>query len=235
MIVIQISSSLSPLECRLAVLKILDIFLQEAEQAKLKYEFLILQTQIGEFEGEKITTILANTKQNPLKNVDFLPKSLTISLEGEEKNLNKFLQNWQGTMQWICQSPFRPAHKRKNWFIGLKTLELPEKIVFSEKDLEIKTTHSSGAGGQHINKTNSAVRITHLPSGLSVRAETQRSQQQNKKLALLLLNAKLEQKNLSLNKEGDKKKHQQHKEVERGNAIRVFKGLNCIELKNSKD
>ena len=229
--IIHISAATGPVECCLAVLKTLKKLCNQADEQNLKYDFLALQNAMGEFEGAEVFSILQKTWDNPIKKQKDLPKSITVSIEGEnEISEQQFINRWIGTIQWICPSPFRPNHKRKNWFIGLRVIENAEQNIFSDKDIQITTMRASGAGGQHINKTNSAVRITHIPTGLSVRVESQRSQHQNRKMALLLLNAKLQEKNLEQMSAIDKTKHQHHHEIERGNPVRSFKGMNFIEI-----
>ena len=231
MLIIQISAAQGPIECCLAVLKTLKKLCHQANKQNLKYDFLALQNRMGEFEGTEVFSILQEAWDNPIKKQKALPKSITISIESKDEILEQqFINHWIGTIQWICPSPFRPNHKRKNWFIGLRVIENAEQSFFSDKDIQITTMRASGAGGQHINKTNSAVRITHIPTGLSVRVESERSQHQNRKMALLLLNAKLQEKNLEQINAVDKTKHQHHHEIERGNPVRSFKGLDFIEI-----
>ena len=106
------------------------------------------------------------------------------------KHVEILSQLWQGSLQWICASPVRPKHPRKNWYIGVFRMpEMPE--MPSESEIEFQTCRSGGKGGQHVNKTESAVRATHKASGISVRVESERSQHANKKLALTLLAQKL--------------------------------------------
>lgn len=69
----------------------------------------------------------------------------------------------QGTIQWICQSPCRPAHKRKNWFIGIFALQEVYETLPRSEDIYFETFRSAGKGGQHVNKTETGVRAIHLP------------------------------------------------------------------------
>lgn len=230
MLIIQISAAKGPVECRLAVLKAFEKICQEANISSINCTVLTMQNEIEEAENLKAITILQQALNNPLKKPDNLPKSFTMSIEGKDEISEKlFIKNWCGTLQWICQSPFRKNHKRKNWFIGVKVLEIPEKTIFSEKDIQITAMRSSGAGGQHINKTNSAIRIIHIPTNLSVKVESERSQHQNKKIALSLLNAKLEEINSEYSNNSNKEKHQHHQDIERGNPVKTFKGMNFDE------
>ena len=125
-------------------------------------------------------------------------------------------QNWQGTLQWVCASPVRPKHPRKNWYIGI--FRLPEKPEMpSESEIEFQTCRSGGKGGQHVNKTESAVRATHKASGISVRVESERSQHANKKRALELLAHKLAEHQTAQNADYAKQQHSGLYQVERGN------------------
>jgi peptide chain release factor len=102
----------------------------------------------------------------------------------QSKNLNEFLDNWLGSICWIGKSTFRKLHKRSNWFIGVFELEGLEKINFNEKDIQFQTTRSQGSGGQNVNKVNTAVRATHIPTGQSVFVQDSRSQLENKNFRL---------------------------------------------------
>ncbi|MBF0411954.1 MAG: peptide chain release factor H [Desulfamplus sp.] len=149
-------------------------------------------------------------------------RSALIAVEGED--IQRFISSWEGTILWIGKSMFRPNHKRKNWFIGVNSLNPPEEKDLKSGEVKVECMRSSGAGGQHVNKTESAVRVTHIPTGLVAIAKEERSQHLNRKLALSRLYEKLKQE-----KDGMKLKHQQerwshHNELERGNPLRIYEG-----------
>ncbi len=152
-------------------------------------------------------------------------RSILIEFEDTPK-ARRFLQTWIGTIQWIGKSPMRKNHKRKNWFVGVDYFEKQNDdfMGIPEKELKVETMRSSGAGGQHVNKTESAVRLTHLPTGISAVAQERRSQFANKRLAAKRLLARLESIELQSKKSGNAQTWEKHNTLERGNPVRVFQG-----------
>ena len=126
---------------------------------------------------------------------------------------------------WCGLSPFNPAHTRETSFALLEllpVLEEQEAVILDPKDLNIEANTASGHGGQSVNTTYSAIRITHLPTGLKVSIQNERSQHQNKELALKILAAKVQ--TLEDEKVAKEKKELrgEFKSAEWGNQIRSY-------------
>lgn len=195
---IQFSAGRGPIECSWAVWEIYTRFCECA----IKH-------------GIDITTIEmeADSSRNTYK-------SIIVSLTGD--SASSFSTEWVGTVQFTAQSPFRPEHRRKNWFISVNRIPLVDKEVFSAQDIRFETMRSSGAGGQHVNKTESCVRATHIPTNTVVVIGAHRSQHQNKALAIAILMDRLRDAELRKYQQQEKQTWQNHNELIRGNSVKKF-------------
>ena len=196
---IQITSGRGPVECCWVVARLTEKIIKEAEKNGIKADVIEV------INGEASRTC----------------KSALISMAGTD---NTFINQWIGTVQWIGQSHFRPKHKRKNWYVGVEMFMPPEQAKWSDNEFKIETMRASGPGGQHVNKVESAVRVTHLPSGISAVAQEERSQMLNRKLAMARIVKLFEQVDGQQAKNIQQDRWQHHNELERGNPIKIFKG-----------
>jgi peptide chain release factor len=190
-----------PEECQIALKGVLGHLLEEANDAGLAHQIL-------EY---------SETKHGAT--------SFLVAIEGAGEE--EFAKTWNGTMQWICKSKIRPEHKRKRWFVSIGMIKAPRPDeAISDTDLVWETMKASGPGGQHMNKTESAVRLTHKPSGIVVTAQEERSQYRNKSLALAKLHARMAEIKKDGEKNTSKERWDDHNSLERGNAVRTFEGEN---------
>ncbi|MDM1367960.1 peptide chain release factor H [Myroides marinus] len=202
--IIQITSGRGPQECDFAVKKIAQLFIDDA--------------------------VKSNIKVDPIQDeTDAHGASVFIQIVETSKEVDTFLRTWLGTIQWICKSPFRPKHKRKNWYIGIFESTKASDSAILDRDIQYQAVRSSGAGGQNVNKVSSAVRATHLSTGITVMAMDSRSQHQNKKLATERLIEKLQNMALNEVKLEEKNTWLNQTKVERGNPTRTFIGIKFRE------
>ena len=151
--------------------------------------------------------------------------SCVLKISGDENAINNLMKEWEGSIQWVAtRNPYREKWPRKNWFVGTSFFTPIAKSEIDMKDVKIETTRSSGPGGQNVNKVESAVRATHIPSGISVLAQDSRDQPQNKKLAIERLIAKLSAIDEAKRNNQTYEIWMNHNLLQRGNPVKKFKG-----------
>ncbi|GAO53236.1 peptide chain release factor H [Novosphingobium sp. MD-1] len=200
-VILHITAGKGPQECRWVVAQLARAFAREAKGIGLECELL---------DG-----------------AEDLSPSILLRIVGD--GASPFAAQRIGTNLWIGNSPFRPTHKRRNWFVGVALAPEPETISdLREDDIEYQAMRASGPGGQHVNKTDSAVRATHRPTGLVATAQEQRSQHANRKLARLKLAIMLDERRGQAKDDARRSQWQAHQELERGNAVRAYTGSKFV-------
>lgn len=202
-----VTSGNGPEECRIAVRHVLKCMEQEAARAGVAAD--VTMPEQSDRHG---------------------PASAVVTLRGPESAA--IANRWIGSVRWTAQSPVRPNHRRRNWYVGVFTLTPGQdaSAALDRTDVRFETFRAGGPGGQHQNTTDSAVRATHLPSGISVVSRDQRSQHRNKQMALDRLAAQLALRHSLDAAKARNSENQLHRELERGNPVRCFKGGRFVEV-----
>lgn len=205
-ILIHLSSGQGPEECRWVIGQLARIYSKEAASVGCRCE--LLETEAAD------------------------PASLLLRVTGP--NADQFAAERTGTILWTGTSPFRPDHKRRNWFVGSTLIPPIDEIAeLREKDVRYQSMRASGPGGQHVNKTDSAIRATHVPTGLVTTVQDQRSQHANRKLACIKLALMLMERRDDETRNARKEGWDRNRQLERGNPIRTYMGSE-LRLKRLK-
>ncbi len=219
----QLTAGQGPKECGWVVAQLCKQVLKESSELALNAEFI-----------ESRAFDKALRKQN-LVDPDAY-QSVLLRVEGN--GASQFALTWKGSIKWHGESPYCPLRgreksKRVNWFVGVGLVEVPsvQEIELRQiyKDVKVESMRASGPGGQHVNKTNSAVRITHRPTGVQVRVESDRSQHRNRQLAMERLHMILVAGCTEDEKAQERLRWLNHYQVKRGSPTRVFHGSAFVE------
>jgi peptide chain release factor len=195
---LQLSSGQGPVECELAVGK-------------------LLRALTVEFPGIRVA------ETSPGKLADCY-RSVRIDSEVD-------LSFLEGSIKWICESPYRPKHKRKNWFVDVSVCAGHEPQAFDESLVRFETFRSGGKGGQHVNKVETGVRAVYLPTGMAVVSTEARSQHMNKHIALNRLCEAIAEQNETGAASVKALNRLEHTRLERGNPARTYEGLAFRRIK----
>lgn len=176
-----------------------------------------MYTRFGNSKNFKVTTL------EYLDGEEAGIKSVTFQIEGDFAY--GYLKGEKGVHRLVRISPFDSSGRRHTSFASVDVMPLLDEsdpIELNMNELEIDTHRASGAGGQHVNKTDSAVRITHIPTGISVHVQSERSQTQNRAQALILIKSKLEQLRQIEQAEKISDLKGEQKNIEWGSQIRSY-------------
>lgn len=229
--------------------KIYSQFLTFKEELDANNAFLTIHSGAGGTEACDWVAMLyrmysryAERKKYKTELIDLLEaeggiKSVTIEIKGEYAY--GLLKSEVGIHRLIRISPFDAAKKRHTSFASVfvdPVIDDKIEIIIKPEDIRIDTYRASGAGGQHVNKTSSAVRITHIETGIVTQSQSDRSQHKNKDLAMKVLKSRLYEYYKSKEDEKNKSKQDTKKEISWGNQIRsyVFQPYNLVKDHRTK-
>lgn len=207
-----VTTGRGPAECRIALAGLLEVMAREARA--LGVDLDIVESRDPDGHGPGSAVVVASTA------------------DGASAAADVFARRWIGTLLWVAPSPVRPGHKRRNWFVACSRLEhVPVAAPpLAASDVRFETFRAGGAGGQHQNKTESAVRAVHMPTGLVTVVRSERSQHRNRAVALARLTELVRLGAVLAAAQGRREEWARHDELERGRPLRTFRGSKFEEL-----
>lgn len=242
----EIRKNLEQIETRFTQFKIEELFKEKYDQASA---FLIIHSGAGGTEACDWVSMLlrmytrwAEEHDYKVEIIDMLDaeggiKSVTVEIEGEY--VYGYLKCESGIHRLVRISPFDSNKRRHTSFASVfcsPVLNEDIEIVINADDLRIDTFRAAGAGGQHVNKTDSAVRITHIPTGIVVQCQNERSQHKNKATALKVLKSRLYEHQKAEQDKEKQKIEESKKNISWGNQIRsyIFQPYNLVKDHRTK-
>jgi peptide chain release factor len=200
-VMLFLTSGNGPVECRIALAALLRIIEKEALACNCVFE--------------------ATSGSQP---DDHGPKSSVVTIRGA--GAASLAASYCGTLRFVFRSPVRKGHQRQNWFVGVRRLDFAthdKAVAIDAGDLRFETLRAGGPGGQHQNTTDSAVRATHIPTGITTVCREERSQHRNKARAIQRLQSILDLMAARREEEDKTVLFAANKELERGNAVRTIR------------
>ncbi len=197
-------------------------------------KYIIITAGRGPVECARAVTLVAKEllKAVPtLELVDHEPHNqfdgcyMSMTFVSTEPIPPSVIEEWQGTVLWRSTgNTYRANHRRSNWFVGIDFFDEVEIPSINDADIVYETCRSGGKGGQNVNKVETSVRATHVPTGLSVKCSDERSQSQNKALARKRLMLKLRETHKQKLADSQKRQWTRHDSLQRGNPVKKFSG-----------
>lgn len=175
----------------------------------------LAEALVVELDARGVVVLAVSTTGEPEA-----PKSVVLTLGHTDRSA---LADFVGTHAWVARSQDE-RRRRKRWFASVSLIEpnAATPIVVSETDIVWSTCRSRGAGGQHVNRTESAVILHHIPSGIRVRCDAERSQHRNRALALERLGERLMLARLDTERDNERRTRLHHTRLVRGAPVRVW-------------
>ncbi|MDD3121990.1 MAG: peptide chain release factor H [Candidatus Izemoplasmatales bacterium] len=188
---------------------------------------MILQISSGHgpTECKLAVTLLLHSLEDEFEDIEVLSDMAALKQDSVMFQTKHDLSWLEGSIQWICKSPIRPHHKRKNWFIDVSRISSHNAVCeFNENDIKYESFRSGGKGGQHVNKVESGVRLIHRPTGISLVSTSERSQYLNKKEVTERLKSILKEIENDAQSQQKEEAWRAHQDLIRGNPVRVYEG-----------